>query len=248
MAINTGLASLSEGLWTVATGTYMLAVVAYTGEYAFGKNGRIASTSPASAAVKEPALVGAGGAAPVEQRPYGAGVVDGVAVEQLEVPPVALEAEVDEVADERHQAHAEVDERVHDHAQDHHLGQAEARGLEHDPGRHQPGHGVADERHQADHRVEAEPDAGARDPDHIVEQIGGPAHAAFRGEGALGSAGALDIGDGVGGGRGRGRVARGAASARVGRLHASIIEEGRWSDACRGRPWALRLRAGPGSR
>ena len=61
MAINTGLASLSEGLWTAATGTYMLAVVAYTGEYAFGRNGRIASTTPAAAvkAVKEPALVGA---------------------------------------------------------------------------------------------------------------------------------------------------------------------------------------------
>jgi cytochrome c-type biogenesis protein CcsB len=71
MAINTGLASLSEGLWTGATGTYMLAVVAYTGEYAFGKNGRIASTS----VVREPAMVGAG--AGVEQGPYGAGVEQG---------------------------------------------------------------------------------------------------------------------------------------------------------------------------
>src|SRR3954454_19354386 len=66
MAIDTGLASLSETLWTVATGTYMLAVVAYTGEYAFGRNGRngrIAQTSPAAersriaapAFVREPA-------------------------------------------------------------------------------------------------------------------------------------------------------------------------------------------------
>jgi cytochrome c-type biogenesis protein CcsB len=64
MAINTGLASLSESLWTLSTGTYMLAVVAYTGEYAFGKNGRIASTSRDRAAdralVREPALVGGG--------------------------------------------------------------------------------------------------------------------------------------------------------------------------------------------
>ena len=85
MAINTGLASLSETLWTVATGTYMLAVVAYTGEYAFGRNGRIASTTAERAPVaealvaeparvREPALVGAGGSTP-DQHPYGAGVV-----------------------------------------------------------------------------------------------------------------------------------------------------------------------------
>ena len=56
MAIDGGLASLSEALWTAATGTYMLAVVAYTGEYAFGRNGRIAQTS--AGAVRQPALVG----------------------------------------------------------------------------------------------------------------------------------------------------------------------------------------------
>ena len=42
MAINTGMAQLSEGLVTAATATYMLAVVAYTGEYAFGRRGRVA--------------------------------------------------------------------------------------------------------------------------------------------------------------------------------------------------------------
>ena len=56
MAIEGGLASLSESLWTAATATYMLAVVAYTGEYAFGKNGRIAQTS--AEAARQPALVG----------------------------------------------------------------------------------------------------------------------------------------------------------------------------------------------
>jgi len=66
MAVNTGLASLSEGLWTAATGTYMLAVVAYTGEYAFGRNGRIARTSAdrtvqaGAVASRQPALVGGG--------------------------------------------------------------------------------------------------------------------------------------------------------------------------------------------
>jgi cytochrome c-type biogenesis protein CcsB len=40
MAVNTGLAQLSESLWTAATGTYLLAVVGYTGEFAFGRVGR----------------------------------------------------------------------------------------------------------------------------------------------------------------------------------------------------------------
>src|SRR6185437_5272758 len=62
MAIDTGLASLSETLWAAATGTYMLAVVGYTGEYAFGRRGRIAKTAPV--AVAEPALVTVGGTAP----------------------------------------------------------------------------------------------------------------------------------------------------------------------------------------
>jgi len=57
MAIDTGLASLSEALVTAATGIYVLAVVGYTGEYAFGKRGRIATTSEAQ--VRELAAVGA---------------------------------------------------------------------------------------------------------------------------------------------------------------------------------------------
>ena len=82
MAINTGLAQLSETLWTAATGTYMLAVVAYTGEYAFGRSGRIAATAPATV-VREPALAGAGAggatgsATAPGSAPYGAGTVTG---------------------------------------------------------------------------------------------------------------------------------------------------------------------------
>jgi cytochrome c-type biogenesis protein CcsB len=53
---STGLAQLSEVLVTGATGTYTLAMAAYTGEYAFGRRGRIADTS---APVREAALVGA---------------------------------------------------------------------------------------------------------------------------------------------------------------------------------------------
>jgi cytochrome c-type biogenesis protein CcsB len=80
MAIDGGLASLSESLWTAATGTYMLAVVAYTGEYAFGKNGRIAKTSAAQASVRQPALVGGDEPGPASQAPeqprFGAGSVE----------------------------------------------------------------------------------------------------------------------------------------------------------------------------
>jgi cytochrome c-type biogenesis protein CcsB len=91
MAVDGNLASLSESLWTAATGTYMLAVVAYTGEYAFGKNGRIAQTSttqaratPAGsvqAGVRQSALVGGSSALPdrtthADQPYYGAGSVE----------------------------------------------------------------------------------------------------------------------------------------------------------------------------
>ena len=77
MAINTGLASLSESLWTAATATYMLAVVGYTGEYAFGKRGRIAQTAPSTAAVREPALVGSGAGQPPATEPADqAGIAD----------------------------------------------------------------------------------------------------------------------------------------------------------------------------
>jgi len=61
MAINTGMAQLSEGLVTAATATYMLAVVAYTGEYAFGRRGRVAKTS---APAQESILVGSAGSRP----------------------------------------------------------------------------------------------------------------------------------------------------------------------------------------
>jgi len=85
MAIDSGLASFSETLWTAATGTYLLAVVGYTGEYAFGKTGRIADTSPA--VVREPAMAGVGSGGSVAGHgstgygststgsPYGAGRV-----------------------------------------------------------------------------------------------------------------------------------------------------------------------------
>lgn len=83
MAINTGLASLSESLWTAATATYLLAVVGYTGEYAFGKRGRIAQTAPVNAAVREPVLAGsgAGSGGPLQADP-----ADQVAIADLSDP------------------------------------------------------------------------------------------------------------------------------------------------------------------
>jgi cytochrome c-type biogenesis protein CcsB len=75
MAINTGLAQLSEGLVTAATATYMLAVVCYTGEYAFGRRGRVAQTSSVQAL--ESVLVGASGASiEAPAQPYGNGAVE----------------------------------------------------------------------------------------------------------------------------------------------------------------------------
>ncbi len=60
--VDSGLAHLSDGLFTTAIATYALAMASYTAEYAFGRRGRVAVTS----AVEEPVrvLVGAGGPPP----------------------------------------------------------------------------------------------------------------------------------------------------------------------------------------
>ena len=61
MAINDGMAHLSDGLFTTAIATYTLAMIGYAGEYAFGRRGRVATSTPARQ------LVGAG--APVALPP-----------------------------------------------------------------------------------------------------------------------------------------------------------------------------------
>jgi cytochrome c-type biogenesis protein CcsB len=53
--INGSMAHLSDTFFTTAISVYALAAVAYTAEYAFGRKGRVAATSPARE------LVGAGG-------------------------------------------------------------------------------------------------------------------------------------------------------------------------------------------
>ncbi len=58
MAVNTGLAHLSDGLFTTAIAVYALAMAGYTAEYAFGRHGRVAATTPAAA---DRVLIGAGG-------------------------------------------------------------------------------------------------------------------------------------------------------------------------------------------
>ncbi|MEP6599247.1 MAG: c-type cytochrome biogenesis protein CcsB [Actinomycetota bacterium] len=81
MAVDSALAHLSDGLFTTAIATYALAMVGYTAEYAFGRHGRVASTSatlvaaparvgvPAASDLAAPArvLVGAGGS--VDEHP-----------------------------------------------------------------------------------------------------------------------------------------------------------------------------------
>ena len=56
MPVNAGLATLSDHMFTWSIILYSLALVAYCGEYAFGRRGKVASTSP------EQVLVAAGAA------------------------------------------------------------------------------------------------------------------------------------------------------------------------------------------
>jgi cytochrome c-type biogenesis protein CcsB len=59
VAVNAGLAHLSDTLFTTSIGLYSLALISYCGEYAFGRRGRVARTAVAPQRV----LVGAGVAA-----------------------------------------------------------------------------------------------------------------------------------------------------------------------------------------
>ncbi|HEV7656026.1 MAG TPA: c-type cytochrome biogenesis protein CcsB [Mycobacteriales bacterium] len=60
MFVNAGLARLSDHMFTWSIILYSLALVAYCGEYAFGRRGKVAATSP------EQVLVGAGGLSEVK--------------------------------------------------------------------------------------------------------------------------------------------------------------------------------------
>jgi hypothetical protein len=57
VAVNSGMAHLSDTLFTTAIALYTLAMISYAAEYAFGRRGRIALTSRATPAK---VLVGAG--------------------------------------------------------------------------------------------------------------------------------------------------------------------------------------------
>jgi cytochrome c-type biogenesis protein CcsB len=56
--VDAGLATLSDQVFTWAIVLYSVALVSYCGEYAFGRKGRVAATSPASSPAPEPALLG----------------------------------------------------------------------------------------------------------------------------------------------------------------------------------------------
>ena len=45
MTVNSGMAHLSDTLFTTAIAVYTLAMISYAAEYAFGRRGRIALTS-----------------------------------------------------------------------------------------------------------------------------------------------------------------------------------------------------------
>jgi cytochrome c-type biogenesis protein CcsB len=61
VAVNSGMAHLSDTLFTTAIAIYTLAMIGYAAEYAFGRRGRVARASRAAAPAK--VLVGAGGSA-----------------------------------------------------------------------------------------------------------------------------------------------------------------------------------------
>jgi cytochrome c-type biogenesis protein CcsB len=82
VAINTGLAHLSDALFTTAIATYAFAMACYTAEYAFGRRGRVAATSRVESRV----LVGAGGPSveqPVAEPPATLGSARRAAGERL---------------------------------------------------------------------------------------------------------------------------------------------------------------------
>jgi cytochrome c-type biogenesis protein CcsB len=61
VAVNSGLAHLSDTLFTTSIALYSLALVSYCGEYAFGRRGRVAETAvPAGATAAARVLVSAG--------------------------------------------------------------------------------------------------------------------------------------------------------------------------------------------
>jgi cytochrome c-type biogenesis protein CcsB len=66
VAVNDGMAHLSDALFTTAIATYAVAMIGYAGEYAFGRRGRVGASLPARE------LVGAGapvGLPPDDQAP-----------------------------------------------------------------------------------------------------------------------------------------------------------------------------------
>ena len=63
MAVNSGMAHLSDTLFTTAIAIYTLAMICYAAEYAFGRRGRIAMTSRTTPAIPVGSVCAAAGAA-----------------------------------------------------------------------------------------------------------------------------------------------------------------------------------------
>jgi hypothetical protein len=93
-------------------------------------------------------------------------------VEQAHVALVGLEGGVEDVAGERHHADQPFDGDVDRHAREDAAAHAERAGFAHDVAGEQHADDVAQHRHQADERVQADAEARSRDRDRAVEEPG----------------------------------------------------------------------------
>ena len=121
---------------------------------------------------------------------------------------------------------------VDHHPREHHAGQLEPGRLDDDPHRDEAGHDVAEERHEPDDRVEADPAPGPGHRDQVVEHVGDVADPPLRREDALGPPAVVRVGVGAGSGSGA-RAGTGAGGA-----HPRIMRPGHGTRPC---PGATRL-------
>ena len=96
----------------------------------------------------------------------------GVTLQQRHVAQVGLPEDIADVAEDRHEPHQHVEPGVHDHP--HHDDRRHAHaetGYQHECGVDRGGQ-IAKARHQAENRIDAEPEVGARHAERAVEQHG----------------------------------------------------------------------------
>jgi hypothetical protein len=92
--------------------------------------------------------------------------------QQAQVPAVRLVADVEQVANHRHEADERVEAEVAEHAREHPARRSKPPGRLDDLAAERAGCGVADPGDEADDAVGPEPEARARQPVALVEPIG----------------------------------------------------------------------------